>query len=66
MALHSLTLDADADGMSFRDWCDNFGYSDDSLNALDIYRECCKTAEQLRKVFKPEALAAIRDAVREL
>lgn len=64
--LHSLALDSEADEMSFRDWCDNFGYSEDSIDALGIYRQCCKVAEQLRRVFKPDALAAIREAVREL
>lgn len=64
--LHSLVLDAEADYMSFRDWCDNFGYSDDSLQALDCYRACCETAVKLRTVFRPETLAAIREAVQEL
>lgn len=64
--LHSLALDAEADNMSFRDWCANFGYSDDSIDALEIYRQCCKTAEKLHTVFKPDTLVAIREAVQEL
>ena len=64
--LHSLVLDSEADGMSFRDWCDNFGYSDDSLKALEVYRQCCATANSLRKTFKPDSLAAIREAVQDL
>jgi hypothetical protein len=64
--LHSLVLDSEADGMSFRDWCDNYGYSDDSLNALETYRHCCDTAQKLRATFKPDVLAAIRDAVQDL
>ena len=28
--------------LDFKDFCDNFGYSDDSMNALKIYAECQK------------------------
>jgi hypothetical protein len=64
--LHSLIMDMEADSMSFRDWCDNYGYSDDSLTALDTYRACCKIAEKMRATFKPETLKALREAVQDL
>ena len=63
--LHSLTLDAQANDMSFQDWCGDFGYSDDSIEAFDTYRACCKIATQLRAVFKPETLADIRAALQD-
>ncbi len=64
--LHSLIMDSEADSMSFRDWCDNFGYSDDSLNALETYRKCCTTAQKLQATFKPQTLQALRLAVQDL
>lgn len=46
--LECLKLDVECGSMSFVDFCDNFGYSDDSLSALDIYRACQDTAKKLR------------------
>lgn len=64
--LHSLTMDASAGVESFRDWCANFGYSDNSIDALNIYRACCDTDTQLRRIFTPDTLRAIREAVEGL
>lgn len=64
--LYSLVLDSSAGDASFQDWCADFGYSDDSLSALDTYRACCAIATKLRATFKPDVLAAIREAVQEL
>ena len=64
--LYSLVLDAQADSESFPDWCADFGYSDDSIDAFETYRACCDIGRQLRTVFRPEVLAQIRDAVAEL
>lgn len=52
--LYCLFSDADAGMMSFSEFCDNFGYSSDSLKALDIYRECEDTAKRLRKALGTE------------
>ena len=64
--LHSLVLDSSAGDVSFKDWCAEYGYSDDSIGALDTYRACCATATKLRATFKPDVLAAIREAVQDL
>ena len=47
--LHSLVNDAEAENMSFQDWCDNFGYDTDSRKALDLYLLCQENAQRLRK-----------------
>ena len=49
--LHSLLLDAGADGESFGDWCANYGYDTDSRKALSTYLACQETAEKLRAFF---------------
>jgi hypothetical protein len=49
--LNSLFLDSDALEYSFEDWCDNYGYSNDSIKAEGIYKECIKTAHKLKKAL---------------
>jgi hypothetical protein len=63
--MYSLTRDAEAANMSFRDWCADFGYSDDSLKALEIYRACCDIGVELMKVFTRDELATMREALQD-
>lgn len=57
--LRSLLMDAGAADENFHDWCANFGYSDDSISALNTYKECLNTATQLRKFIGREVLAEL-------
>ncbi len=52
--LECLKSDCEAGNYSFDDFCDNFGYSNDSLKALDTYRACMDTARKLRGFKFPE------------
>ena len=63
--LHCLLSDAEARDMSFGDWCDNLGYDDDSIKALNIYKQCEETARALKKVFTRDQLAELREALRD-
>jgi len=54
--LECLKTDCEVRNMSFSEFCDNFGYSNDSLKALDIYRACEDTARKLRNYKFPENL----------
>ena len=47
--LYSLIMDADALDRYFPDWADEFGYDQDSRNALAIYEACRKNGEKLIK-----------------
>ncbi len=58
--LHSLLLDSEAINESFADWCSNYGYSDDSLKALDTYHQCCAIGEAMRKIFTHEQRNELR------
>lgn len=58
--LHSLILDADAEQENFHDWCANYGYSDDSISALNTYKACLLTATMLRKHLGRETVEALR------
>lgn len=61
--LHSLTMDASAADENFSDWCANYGYSDNSIKALNTYKQCLEIAAALRKHFDRATLEAIREAV---
>ena len=63
--LHSLLLDASACEMSFSDWAGDYGYSDDSIDALNVYRKCCAIGKDLRKVFDAKTRQAISDALQD-
>lgn len=54
--LYCLLLDAEASNDSFNNWCDAFGYDNDSLLAFKTYQACCDSAIQLSKVFTREQL----------
>lgn len=49
--LHCLFSDARCGEMSFDDFCSDFGYSNDSLSALDIYRKCAESGKKLKKAL---------------
>lgn len=61
--LHSLFMDAQAADYNFSDWCAEYGYSDDSMKAFNIYKQCCEIAVQLRKYFNAETRTAIQQAI---
>jgi hypothetical protein len=63
--MHSLILDASAIDESFTDWCAELGYSDDSIKAMHIYRECCETGVWLRKAFSRADIEAMREALQD-
>lgn len=63
--LYSLLLDGEAVNMSFRDWCADYGYDNDSIKALNIYNECCKTGETLRRIFPHTVREALREALQD-
>lgn len=64
--LYSLLSDADAASMTFEEWCSEFGYSDDSLRALNTYNKCVAIDKALRKVFSGADLETLRAAVADL
>jgi len=58
--LYCLLLDSAAADQSFGDWCADYGYSDDSMRALETYKACCNSAKQLLRIFTREQLAELR------
>ena len=64
--LYCLFMDASAADYNFDDWCDAYGYSNDSIKALNIYKTCLETAHNLRRYFTKEQRAAIEEAVAQM
>ena len=52
--LECLFSDAECGQMSFNDFCSDFGYSNDSFKAFDIYKACMECGERLRKALGAE------------
>lgn len=63
--LHSLIMDASAADENFHDWCANFGYSDDSIKAMNTYKACLEVAVALRKHFSPDTLRQVRELLQD-
>ena len=63
--LHSLILDASAADENFHDWCANYGYSDDSIKAMNTYKACLEIAAALRKHFSPDTLRQVRELLQD-
>lgn len=60
--IYSLLSDSEAGDMAFSDWCETFGYSNDSIKALNTYRACEEIGHSLRKVFSSKQVAELREA----
>ena len=63
--LFALISDAEAADMSFSEWCDNYGYDNDSISAFNTYRECEETGRELRKVFNGSQRAELRELLQD-
>ena len=63
--LYSLIMDASAADENFHDWCTNYGYSDDSIKAMNTYKACLEIAVALRKHFSPDTLRQVRDLLQD-
>lgn len=59
--IHSLSMDAKAQHMGFSEWCDNYGYDNDSITALNTYRACEDIGKKLSRLFSYAELNAIRE-----
>lgn len=54
------------DGERFEDWCSNYGYSDDSIKAKDIFDTCEAIGKDLRRAFSLAEIEELRELSRDL
>lgn len=63
--LYSLILDSSAVGQSFESWCDEYGYDTDSRKAHQTYMDCQANADKLARVFAPDVIRQLTEALQE-
>lgn len=65
--LYSIMLDssADLDAMTFKDWSSEYGHSDDSIKARDIYDIFCVTGRNIRAAFSADEIKELREWTNE-
>lgn len=63
--LWSLLIDSSAENIGFADWCDQYGFSADSIKALKTYHACQETARNLRLVFTHAQTAELSEALQD-
>lgn len=65
-ALNCVLSDSYAAQGSFKYFCSEFGYSDDSIKALKTYKECKRNAERLNKLFSGLDLLSVQNELEEM
>lgn len=63
--LYCLISDSEANEYSFNDWCDNFGYNNDSIEAFNTYQACCKIGKDLLRVFTRTQIESLREILQD-
>lgn len=63
--LYCLLSDAEAIDTSFSNWCDHFGYDEDSRKAFDTYTQCGNIGKQIRKVFSHKQVIELRQMLQD-
>lgn len=62
---YSLVSDAEVLHYNFFDWCDNFGYDQDSRNAEKIYFECLENSKKLEALLGYKNIQTIRELLED-
>lgn len=63
--LHSLVLDSDVLDYSFDNWCDMYGFDNDSRKSHKIYEQCIENAHRLKKCFDAASLQNLRNILQD-
>ena len=62
----AVAIDSEAVDESFSNWCDNFGYSTDSITARSTYKACQRNGERLIKLIgNKEIFSQLVESARE-
>lgn len=63
--IYSLLIDSEVLDYEFEDWCDNFGYEQDSRKAEKIYHECMDIALKLNRSLGTDGLNTLREVYQD-
>lgn len=58
--LYYLLLDSEAGQCTFHEFCEDFGYDEDSRKALDTYLACQNTGKQLNTIFNYNEISCLQ------
>ena len=58
--LYSMIMD-DVSGMNFNDFCNEFGYDNDSIKALKVYEACKRETKAYYNMFDSEEREVLRE-----
>jgi hypothetical protein len=62
----AVAIDSEAVDESLKDWCDNFGYTTDSITARSTYKACQRNGERLIKLIgNKEIFSQLVESARE-
>lgn len=61
--LYNLVMDAEVELYSFKEWCNEFEYSVDSIKAYKVYKACLKNAKKLRSALSEDVFEQIKEAL---
>lgn len=59
--MFSILLDMSYAGMSFNDFCRDFGYNNDSIRDHKIWMQCNRTAKRINAMFTQSELDTMRE-----
>lgn len=57
--------DSRAASMSFSEWCDEYGYDEDSRRAESLYFACAEAGKKLQAVFTPAQLDTLSELLED-
>lgn len=63
--IYSCLMSGDSCNMSFKDWCSNYGYDDDSIKALETYKDCQEEYNKLQSLFTNKEIETLRDMLQD-
>ncbi|AFC21235.1 hypothetical protein [Staphylococcus haemolyticus] len=63
--LYCLLSDMSFGDETHADFCANMGYDEDSRKGLEMYLECQKVGQEIRKIFTGEELEALREMLED-
>jgi rhodanese-related sulfurtransferase len=49
----------------FKDFCESFGYDEDSRKAYKVYKKCIKQSEKIHKLFSDAELEKLDEELRD-
>jgi hypothetical protein len=58
-------MDASAIDSSFTYWCDDFGYNEDSITALNTYNYCCSIAKKMKVAFSNANMNVLKELTQD-